>query len=258
MRQSSSPNGLLAQSDPEPVRQTGAILSRRPFLLVGDHAGSAIPAALDGLGLAEADRQRHIAVDIGVEELGLALAERLGSPFLRQVYSRLVVDCNRDPAHPEAIAETSDGTRVPGNSALDEVARQARVETIFEPYHHAIAAALDTRAAAGLETILISLHSFTPDMNGSARPWHIGVLHDGHEDKFARCVLSLLQAHNPPGIGDNQPYAMDATDYTVPHHAFARGLRYAEIEVRQDLLGGEEDRTAQIANLLATTLIHCA
>ena len=29
---------------------------------------------------------------------------------------------------------------------------------------------------------------------------------------------------------------MDAPDYSVPRHAYAAGLPYAEIEVRQDLL----------------------
>jgi predicted N-formylglutamate amidohydrolase len=30
---------------------------------------------------------------------------------------------------------------------------------------------------------------------------------------------------------------MDDTDHSVPRHAYAGGLAYAEIEVRQDLIG---------------------
>ena len=41
---------------------------------------------------------------------------------------------------------------------------------------------------------------------------------------------------------------MDATDYTVSRHAFARGLRYVELEVRQDWL---ETRASEVADLLA-------
>ncbi|MBV9949245.1 MAG: N-formylglutamate amidohydrolase, partial [Myxococcales bacterium] len=40
-------------------------------------------------------------------------------------------------------------------------------------------------------------------------------------------------------VGDNQPYAMDGTDYTVPRHAHAQGLPYLELEFRQDLLGDD-------------------
>ena len=45
-------------------------------------------------------------------------------------------------------------------------------------------------------------------------------------------------------VGDNQPYSMDGTDFTIPHHADARGLDYLELEVRQDLLA---DRAGQHA-----------
>ena len=47
----------------------------------------------------------------------------------------------------------------------------------------------------------------------------------------------MLCKETGKAIGDNQPYRMDATDHTVPRHAFPAGLRYAEIEVRQDLIG---------------------
>ncbi len=40
---------------------------------------------------------RHIAWDIGVAGLGERLAEALDAVFIRQAYSRLVIDCNRRP-----------------------------------------------------------------------------------------------------------------------------------------------------------------
>lgn len=202
-------------------------------MLVGDHAGMAIPEALGDLGLSDDDRGRHIAIDLGVEALGRALADRLECMFLSQSYSRLVVDCNRHPEDPEWIVEESDGTVVPGNFGLSATRREERRNAIFDPYHRAIAEELDLRSDA--ETVFVSLHSFTPVISGRARPWEIGVLHDGHEDGFARRVQEALRGAGLT-IGDNEPYRMDATDYTVPHHAFARGLPYLELEVRQDWL----------------------
>jgi predicted N-formylglutamate amidohydrolase len=252
-------NGLLAPNDPKPVRKTGDVLSSSPFLLVGDHAGRAIPATLQGLGLPESERRRHIAVDIGVRELGQALSSLLNAPFLHQAYSRLVIDCNRDPAHAESIASRSDGTPIPGNAELHPTTRDARIRDIFEPYHQAIAAALDARAAAGQETILVSLHSFTPQINGCARPWHIGVLHDGRRDDFALSVLALLRRQSGWATGDNEPYRMDQTDYTVPHHAYPRGLRYLELEVRQDLIEPEVQASVdKVAARIATALVGAA
>ena len=245
---------LLNPSDPHPVRSVGSFLSEGPFVLVGDHAGTAIPERLGDLGLSKEDRGRHIAVDFGVETLGRQLAERLAAPFVWQAYSRLVIDCNRRPGAPDLAASVSDGSAVPGNIDLDEGALAMRKREVFDPYHEAITDLLDERAAAGLNTIFISLHSFTPVMNGTERPWEIGILHDGAQDAFSLALLELLK-DGPSVIGDNEPYDMDDTDFTVPHHAFRRGLPYAEIEVCQDVLAA---RSETVADTLAQVFRQAA
>jgi predicted N-formylglutamate amidohydrolase len=227
------------------VRNAGA---ESPFLLLGDHAGRLIPQALGDLGVSEADLGRHIAWDIGVAGLGERLAMRLGCCFIAQRFSRLAIDCNRDPARPDAICERSDGSHVPGNRGLSAAARAARVAEIFAPYHARIAEELDARAVRGVPTILLALHSFTPEMAGQARPWRFGVLH-ADDAPFARAVLAELRLRlDPAEVGDNEPYAMDEVDFTVPHHARPRGLDYLELEVRQDLIAepGGQDAVASI------------
>jgi predicted N-formylglutamate amidohydrolase len=252
-----SRTGLLGPDDPAPVI-TLNIDRPSPFLLIGDHAGNAIAARLGTLGLSDADRARHIACDIGVRGLGEALARRLDGPFLHQAYSRLVIDCNRDPASDEAIPERSDGTAIPGNIGIDAAERAARIAQIFQPYQDAIAAEIDRRTAIGHPPILVSLHSFTPSltmqgMGREARPWHVGVLHGFGHSGFAKAVLARLRRETDLVVGDNQPYRMDDTDYTVPRHAFAAGLLYVELEIRQDLIA---DLAGQIhwAELLATAM----
>ena len=88
------------------------------LVLLGDHAGRHIPAQLGDLGLSRAHLERHIAWDIGVAGLGARLARRLDAVFIRQVYSRLVIDCNRDLEAQDSIP-ISDGARIAGNAALD-------------------------------------------------------------------------------------------------------------------------------------------
>ena len=226
---------LLGHSDPATVTVTNPD-GASPFLLIGDHAGKAIPAALGDLGLNETERSRHIAWDIGVAALGLDLSARLDAVFIRQTWSRLVIDCNRDPEVAAAIPELSDGTTIPGNLNLTPDQRRARVEAVHEPYQAAIAAEIVRRAAAGLPTVLVSLHSFTPVWQGAARVWDAGVLHDGRNDAFALRLLAAMQALPGLVVGDNEPYRMDTVDHTVPRHAFAANLPYAEIEIRQDQL----------------------
>lgn len=220
-----------------------------PFLLVGDHAGRTIPARLGDLGVGPADLARHIAWDIGVENLGRALAARLNATFISQRFSRLVIDCNRDPAHSESIVEESDGTPIPGNMALDTQERARRRREIFAPYHAAIAAALD----AGRATRLVALHSFTPMMQGRARPWRLGVLHRD-DSPLSRSVLARLRSElGEDVVGDNAPYRMDDTDFTAPHHCDPRGIDYLELEIRQDEIA-DAAGCAAIAALIAEAL----
>ncbi len=234
---------LLGDTDLPPVQIINP-QGRSSFLLLGDHAGTVIPAALGTLGISSEDLKRHIAVDIGVQQLGEALAAELDAPFICQRYSRLVVDCNRDPASSQAVPEVSDGTIVTGNRDLSATERAARIAGIHAPYQATIARQLRARDAAGLETILVSLHSFTPVMSGIARPWDVGVLHAAGNDRLARSLLRILLQKKSLIVGDNEPYGMDATDHTVPIHAFPAGRPYVELEIRQDHLLRKGDVSA--------------
>jgi len=246
---------LLGPVDPDPVILTGAPLAAGPLVLLGDHAGRVIPRSLGTMGLGAEDRHRHIAWDVGIAPLGRLLSEHLKAPFVSQAFSRLVVDCNRDPAEAEAMPEESDGTAIPANGGLDAAGRAERIRAVHEPYHAAIAALLDARAAAGVATVLVALHSFTPVYGGEARIWDAGVLHGGPGDGYGRQVLALLQRRGAWVIGDNQPYAFDATDHTIPRHAFPRGLQWLEIELRQDHLAAPEQVEA-VAGWLAPLLLQ--
>lgn len=218
---------------------------RRDLLLVCDHASNHVPAALAGLGLDEAALASHIGWDIGAGALTRRLAALLGAPALLCTYSRLVVDPNRAPGHPQSIPAVSHGVRVPGNEGLDSAAAARRVARWHRPYHARLAAAI---AAAG-RPALVAVHSFTPALEaGAARPWHAAVLHDD-DDRLAHRLLPALRRHASLTVGDNEPYTgySDLT-YTLPHHADGGTLPSAAIEVRQDLLAapGGIDRWAGI------------
>jgi predicted N-formylglutamate amidohydrolase len=224
---------LIAEDEPNPViaHNPGGF---SPLVLICDHAGRAVPRRLGRLGLAEEAFGRHIAWDIGAGAVAERLGAMLDAVVLRQAYSRLVIDCNRPLDTQSLIAEESDGTPVPGNLGLDAADRAARIEEIYQPYHRAIDAAIDARQARGQQPIVVSIHSFTPTMDGFARPWSFGVLHAGDSPLSAR-VLERLRAEGLE-VGDNQPYALGPLDCSIPRHAQARSLDYLELEIRQDLI----------------------
>lgn len=256
----SGTTSLLAPDEMPPVSLFNAD-GQSAFLLVSDHAGNALPRAVGDLGLGAADRARHIAWDLGIAGVGRSLSDLLDAPLIQQNYSRLVIDCNRPPGTPQSIPEASDGTHVPGNQAIDAMARRSREKALFETYHERIAAVLDQRQAAGKPTILVALHSFTPVFGGIQRPWHIGVLHQ-RDSRFAGTLLDLLRRERDLTVGDNAPYDVsDATDWTIPIHGERRGILHAGLEIRQDLIARAPDQLAwgaRLAGLLSAALVASA
>jgi predicted N-formylglutamate amidohydrolase len=243
---------LLEPDEPDPVTLENE-WGESVFFLTCEHAGRAFPRRLGRLGLPETETFRHIAWDIGIGAVGRKLSGLLNAAVILQTYSRLVIDCNRDPNVPSSIPEISENTNIPGNHRLDEAARAARVDAIFRPYHNAIAAALDRRAAADRASALVALHSFTPVFKGLPRPWHVAVLFN-RDPRLAHALAELLRAEGNLMVGENEPYRVtDLTDYTVPVHGERRGLPHVEIEIRQDLItdpAGQRDWAERLARLL--------
>jgi predicted N-formylglutamate amidohydrolase len=223
---------LIGAGDPPPfeiVRPEG----KAPILLVCDHASRTIPRALGDLGLDEAALRLHIAYDIGAAELTRKLAGRLDAQAVLAGYSRLLIDCNRQPGDPQSILEQSDGIVIPGNIGLGEADWVARAECIHWPYHHAIETAVAHLRRIGPEPVLLSIHTFTPTLGGRDRHWDLGVLWN-RDPRLAVPLIDLLRRTPGLHVGDNQPYSGKEIAYTINLHAGSAGLANAAIEVRQD------------------------
>ncbi len=234
----------LSQSfAPECLRPDG----RGGVLILCDHASNHIPRELDGLGLDPACLETHIAVDIGAAQVTRRLADRLDAPAILAPVSRLVVDLNRNPETQDPIPAESDGIPIPGNRGLSDAARADRLERWFHPYHAACAAQVATMMARGERPVVIGLHSFTPEMDGQARPWEIGFLYDCDPRLFQDFAARLPDLGNFT-IGDNEPYSGRELYYTMQRHGEAHGLLQATVEIRQDLIADatRQDRWAAI------------
>ena len=237
---------LLTDRDLAPVTLLNEA-STHPVLLVCEHAGQGIPESLLGLGLKPGDLDRHIGWDIGAAAVTRRLAHMSGAPAVMQNFSRLVIDCNRPPEATDAMPTISDQTTVPGNWALSEDDRAARVREIFTPYQSAVSAALSHPA----RRLVISIHSFTPILAGVVRHWDVAFLYRGDAQSPAHLRQSLLLQDPTLTIGMNEPYQIeDASDWFVPRHGEASGLPHSLIEIRNDLISENEgqDRWAALLN----------
>jgi predicted N-formylglutamate amidohydrolase len=244
---------LLAPDEPEAAVVQNPHASSA-ILFISDHAGRRIPRRLGTLGLGDADLERHIAWDIGIQGVTTPLADKLGATYIYQRYSRLVIDCNRQAGVSQSVMLISDGTKIPGNQNLAEEELRAREVEILRPYHALIERELERRKAAGHPTVIFSMHSCTPIFgNDPPRPWHIGII--AHDDwRIGNALIELLSAETDLCVGRNKPYEVNMEiDYTVPIHAEGRGLPYVEIEIRQDLIGDAAGQQAW-AELLSGVL----
>jgi predicted N-formylglutamate amidohydrolase len=210
-----------------------------PFVLTCDHASNFLPAEFGTLGLAADDMSRHIAWDPGALPVALRMAEQLDATLIETRVSRLVIDCNRPLDAPDLVPQISETTVIPGNAALSEKQRAARVALSWQPFHGAIEAIIEDRAARGQETRLVSVHSFTPVYKGRSRPWHVGIIHDD-DRRLALPLMTALRRLSGVTVGDNEPYSpADRVYFTLERHARSRGLPCAMIEIRNDEISGE-------------------
>ncbi len=208
------------------------------MLLLCDHASNALPAQYEHLGLSVAELNRHIAYDIGMRDLTLKLAQRLGVPAVLSTFSRLLVDPNRGEDDPTVLMRLSDGAVIPGNRYADAQEKERRLANYHRPYHNAITQAIDRMICDGKPPLLISMHSFTAVWRGVPRPWHAGILWD----KDARAIRAFIEALERDGdlvVGDNEPYKGSLKNDTMYRHGTLRGLAHALLEVRQDLVSDE-------------------
>jgi predicted N-formylglutamate amidohydrolase len=227
-------------------KQSGAAL-----VFVVDHASNFIPEEYQNLGLGLDVLNSHVAIDIGAKQMAQGLVSRLGGTAVMACFSRLLIDPNRELWRENIIPDVSDGILIAGNQNLTDAEKQARLDKFYTPFHEAVEAEIKNLLDQGLRPFVIGVHSFTPEMNGKKRPWHIGFMWNGD----ARLGLALANKFEEQGkvVGHNLPYGGDDLFHTMMSHGFAHGLPHTQIEVRQDLIGNKKDAD-HWAGLIATAL----
>jgi predicted N-formylglutamate amidohydrolase len=229
---------LLSPNEPSPfvILNPDSVV---PLLLVCDHASNRFPQSLGSMGLDYLDRVSHMTLDIGAGAIAESLADKLGATALLCQYSRLVVDCNRKLSDNSVFLENSEGVYIPGNQNLQITEKERRVSEIYWPYHNAIEAQICRLRDQYINPIVISIHSFTPVMNGEDREWEMGVLWDKDQITAEFFLNKLMDAGF--FVGNNEPYSGKAPeDFTIDYHAEPIGLPHVGIEIRQDLINHDE------------------
>lgn len=204
------------------------------------HASNHFPPEFGELGLSHEERHEHIAYDIGALELSIELANLIDAPLVYSKVSRLVIDCNREPTDFDSMPEISAGVTIHGNQGLDEVAKAARINHAYHPYHSAIDEIV-SRYHSLRPINMLAIHSFTPVYKGNIRTLDIGVL-IGDESGFGDKILANLQNHSHLNVARDEPYNPNERVYhTLGRHAKPHNIPSAMLEVRNDRLRDSGD-----------------
>lgn len=206
------------------------------IILCCPHGGVRVPPRLRPLFRNSRDvLATHRGSDLGALPLARALAARLNTPLIATRVSRLVVDCNRHPRHPDLFSEfTRD---------LPAAEKQHILDAYYTPYRRAVEQAAARAAAAGRPAVHLTIHSFTPVFNGRARNVDIGLLYDprraAEKDFCARLQCALRRAA-PLRVRRNNPYRGDFVSHPAQLRRLYPETLYlgVEIETGNSLLQG--------------------
>jgi predicted N-formylglutamate amidohydrolase len=149
----------------------------------------------------------------------------------------------------DLMPSTSHGVEIPGNVRIDGDERGRRLARFYEPYH----AAIDAVLSGCPQALLLSVHSFTPELNGAVRTFDVGVLFDGFEALAHSLADSIADAGL--AVRMNEPYsALDGLIFSARSHGRGYGVPYLEIEINNRLL--RTDAAARTIALQLATAIN--
>ncbi len=229
------------------------------ILILCEHASNRVPSKWQSLGLTEDEMNQHYAVDIGTSALSKAVAERLGCCALLAGYSRLFLDLNRVLEDATLIPDRTTDRIIPGNKDLSDDERGLRIAAAYTPFHDTASSLVDELCQRFGHMVIVSIHSFTPVMNGEERP-HGAVIFDDRPD-LAHQFAATLSDDGRYTIGENEPYSgYEIKSPSFEMYAKPRNLGRIGLEVRQDLLVSEhsiQDWADRIATCAAEFSESC-
>lgn len=201
------------------------------LVLSCEHASWTLPPGVD-LGVPPDVLRSQASWDHGAFEIAQRLAEGVGLPVHTGLFSRMFVDLNRAPDHPDVVPLVSYGAAVPGNAHLSPGDRAARIAGFHTPYWNAVRTDVAARLRDRDSVLHLSSHTFDPALDPANRVYDCGVLYDPGHPFEAELAERLLFALRRAGLDvrANQPYGglgpAICTSFRLEY-----GARYAGIQL---------------------------
>ena len=217
-----------------------------------EHAVNTIPAHHQPLfHQQESVLKTHRAIDIGALEVACHLHQTMACDFEQTSISRLLIDCNRSLNHKQCFSEFT--------KKLSAEDKQTLIDTYYLPYRQKVETIIQNHIDKGAQVLHLSVHSFTPELNGKIRNAAIGLLYDytrHGEREVARVWKGLIELQTPAfRVRMNYPYHGKSDGLTSHLRKIHSEHDYLglEIECNQALLSDDESRK-DVSTVLAASL----
>lgn len=228
-------------------------MRKRKIIITCEHGGNYIPREYKYLFAAhEKELSSHRGWDIGALEVAKYLSRHIPAPLSYQRVSRLLVETNRSTDNEELFSKYA--------QELDKPIKKYILNKFYYPYRNAVEKNLAKCIDEGYEVLHLSVHSFTPVLNGVERQIDIGLLCDESrwpELEFCQMWQTQIQQLLPEKLTMiNVPYNGADDGFTT----YLRGKfpveKYLgiEIEINQKYAGTEE--MAVIRAALSQSIMH--
>lgn len=229
-------------------------LSSLKFLITCEHATNRVPDNYRHLfSDAGDDLQSHRGWDPGAFIIAHTIQKAVHAPVLSFPFTRLLIDPNRSLHHPRLF---SDFTK-----QLPKREKNNLINSLYLPYRENAEEALSEIASQAEQVVHLSIHTFTPSLNGRERAFDIGLLYDPSrkaEKQFCSKWKHALQHENSVlRIKMNQPYKGKSDGFTT-YLRHRLGVQYVgiELEVNQKHYFDGGQHWVSMCRMISDSLLH--
>ncbi|MBK6265402.1 N-formylglutamate amidohydrolase [Marivirga sp. S37H4] len=216
------------------------------YLVSCEHGGNQIPTTYKADFMAHEEiLQSHRGWDKGALLCALLISKRLNYPIYYNEVSRLLVECNRTLSHPDLFSFIS--------KEYSDAIKETIINQYYLPYRNKLETFIKGNIEQGHQVVHLSIHSFTPILNGETRKTEIGILFDparSVETMFAlKWQKRILKKNDTWRVKLNYPYlGTDDGLTTYFRELFPENYAGLELEINQKLFDCYP--THQVSNMV--------
>ncbi|MGJ8745952.1 N-formylglutamate amidohydrolase [Polaribacter sp.] len=199
------------------------------LVITCEHGGNEIPQKFNTIFSDKEILNTHKGYDLGALDVFNTL-KPLAIYTNYSIISRLLIELNRSLWHQNLFSEYTKN--------LSVLEKKDIIKTYYYVYRNSVENQIKTLITNHNTVVHLSIHSFTPILNGSVRNCDIGLLYDSshqQEKKVAVQLKKALHAINPLwNVRFNYPYLGKADGFTTHlRKRFHKNYIGIEIEINQ-------------------------